>query len=106
MIFLFTELFEKIKSVIQEKKEKAIFVFDVDNNATYEHYFFLRQEHKRAMNEVRNQEALTRLGKKYDFLERTQQKKIRNKYPLMAWEFFSEEERFIFNYFRNKPSKN
>ncbi|MFK7772601.1 MAG: hypothetical protein AB8F94_10695 [Saprospiraceae bacterium] len=95
-------LFEKIKTILWEKKEKAFFVFDVDDEATYEHYFFLRHEHKRAMNEVRNQGALIHFGKEYEFLEKVQQKEIRIKYPLIIWEFYSNEERFIFDFFKNK----
>jgi biopolymer transport protein ExbD len=100
------DLFEKIKNVVWEKKEKAIFVFDVDDEATYEHYFFLRHEHKRAMNEVRNQEALISFGKRYEFLDKTKQREVRVKYPMIIEEFFSKEERFIFNFFKNKSSKN
>lgn len=99
------KLFEKIKDVVWEKKEKAIFIFDVDDNTTYEHYFFQRHEHKRAMNEVRNQEALIRYGKNYEFLEKARQKEIRSDYPMIIEEFYSEDERFIFNFFKNKNSK-
>ncbi|MFT6319206.1 MAG: biopolymer transport protein ExbD [Granulosicoccus sp.] len=99
------DLFEKIKNVVWEKKEKAIFILDVNNEATYEHYFFLRHEHKRAMNEVRNQEALIRFGKKYAFLEKAKQREIRHDYPMIIEEFLNEEERFIFDFFKNKSSK-
>ncbi|MFK7772600.1 MAG: hypothetical protein AB8F94_10690 [Saprospiraceae bacterium] len=96
------EIFEKTKDIILEKNTKANFIFDVDEDTYYEHYFFLRHEHKRAMNEVRNQEARIRFGKNYEFLEKIQQREIRAKYPLMIWEFYSDEERFIFDFFRNK----
>ena len=95
-------VFEKTKEIILKKTKSANFIFDVDKNATYENYFFLRHEHKRAMNEVRNQEALIRFGEKYDFLEKAQQKEIRVDFPLMIWEFYSDEERFVFDFFRNK----
>ena len=100
------ELFEKIKDVVWEKKENAIFVFDVDDNATYQYYFFLRQEHRRAMNEVRNQSALIHFGTRYKFLEKARQKEIRSKYPILLWDFFSPEEKYIFDFFRNKSSDN
>lgn len=100
------EIFEKIKEVILKKNRSTYFIFDVDKNATYENYFFLRHEHKRALNVVRNQEALIRFGKDYEFLERTQQKKIRVDFPLLIWEFYSDEERFIFDFFRNKKMRN
>lgn len=100
------ELFEKIKNIIWEKKENAIFVLDVDDEATYENYFFLLHEHKRVMNEVRNQEALIRFGREFEFLDKEKQKEIRYKLPMIIVEFFSEEERFIFDFFRNKLSEN
>lgn len=99
-------LFEKMKNLIWKKKEKAIFILEVDDKATYKHYFFLRHEHKRAMNESRNQEALISFGKRYEFLEKAKQREIRIKYPMIIEELFSEEERFIFDFFKKKSSKN
>ena len=87
-------LFEKIKNIVWEKKENALFIFDVDDEATYEHYFFLRHEHIRAMQEVRNQEALISFGKKYEFLDRANQKKIRFKIPMIVDEFYKASSKF------------
>ena len=99
-------LFKKIKNIVSKKKENALFIFDIDDEATYEHYFFLRHEHIRAMQEARNQEALVSFRKEYEFLDKVNQKKIRYKIPMIIDEFYSEEERFIFDFFRNKTSKN
>ncbi len=99
-------LFEKIKDIVWEKKENTYFIYDADENSTYEHYFFLRHEHTRAMNEMRNQESLIQFGKDYEFLDREQQKEIRYNLPMIGIEFYSKEERFIFDFFRRKNSKN
>lgn len=95
-------LFEKIKQTIWEEKENVIFIFDVDDEATYEHYFFLRHEFKRAFNEARNQASLIRFGTPYKFLEKSQQKEIRANYPMIGIEFLSPGEKYIFNFFNHK----
>lgn len=69
-----------------EKPEKAIISLKNDRGTKYETYIEVLNELKGAYNELRNEMAERTHGKPYEFLEKADQKVIRNKIPLIISE--------------------
>jgi len=69
-----------------ESPAKAIISLKNDRGTKFETYLAVLNELKGAYNELRNEEALRKHGKEYEFLEREDQKEIRNKIPLIISE--------------------
>ncbi len=97
------DLFKKIKSAIADSNnEQNYIILNVDPNVNYGLYFFVRHEYKRALNEIRNESALINYGIEYSFLEREKKMEIREEHRFFLVDFISEEERFIYNFFKEK----
>jgi biopolymer transport protein ExbD len=79
-----------------ENPKKAIISLKNDRGTKYGTYLKVYNELKAAYNELRNEEALKRFGKDFEFLEGNQQKAIRADIPLVISEAeptaFGDEE--------------
>ncbi|MFK8007767.1 MAG: ExbD/TolR family protein [Saprospiraceae bacterium] len=69
-----------------EKPEKAIISLKNDRGTKYETYIEVLNELKGAYNELRNEMSERNHGKPYEFLDKADQKIIRNKIPLIISE--------------------
>ena len=69
-----------------EKPTKAIVSLKNDRGTKYRTYLTVYNELKAAYNELRNEEALKRYGKEFEFLDRDKQRQIRNDIPLVISE--------------------
>jgi biopolymer transport protein ExbD len=79
-----------------ETPTKAIISLKNDRGTKYGTYLRVYNELKAAYNELRNEEALKRFGKEFEFLDNNQQKEIREDIPLVISEAeptaFGDEE--------------
>ena len=64
-----------------ENPEKAIISLQNDRGTEYMTYIRVQNELAAAYNELRNKAALNKFGERYDNLNETQKKEIRNMYP-------------------------
>ena len=71
---------------LAEMPTKAIISLKNDRGTSYSTYLEIYNELKAAYNELRNEEALRRHGKEYEFLTTAQRRVIRNKIPLVISE--------------------
>ncbi|MFT6321497.1 MAG: biopolymer transport protein ExbD [Granulosicoccus sp.] len=69
-----------------EKPEKAIISLKNDRGTKYETYIEVLNELKGAYNELRNEMSERNHGKPYEFLDKVDQRVIRNKIPLIISE--------------------
>ena len=69
-----------------EEPTKAIISLKNDRGTKYETYIEVLNELKGAYNELRNEEALRKYGKEFEFLEKVDQKEIRSRIPLVISE--------------------
>lgn len=69
-----------------ESPTKAIISLKNDRGTEYATYLKVYNELKAAYNELRNEEAERKHGKKFEFLNKDQRKEIRNKIPLVISE--------------------
>lgn len=74
------------RSDYAERPDKAIISLKNDRGTKYETYLEVLNELKGAYNELRNEEALRKHGKEFEFLEKVDQKEIRAKIPLVISE--------------------
>lgn len=81
---------------LAENPRKAIVSLKNDRGTNYKTYLEVYNELKAAYNELRNEEAMKRFGKEYEFLARSQRDEIRKDIPLVISEAeptnFGEEE--------------
>jgi len=79
-----------------ELPTKAIISLKNDRGTKYKTYLTVYNELKAAYNELRNEEALKKYGKEFEFLDREKQRLIRNAIPLVISEAeptsFGEED--------------
>lgn len=75
----------KSKEMAEDPK-KAIISLKNDRSTSYETYIGVYNELKGAYAELRNEEAQRLYNKTYEMLEKSQQKEIRNKIPLIISE--------------------
>lgn len=69
-----------------EKPTKAIVSLKNDRGTKYDTYLTVYNELKAAYNELRNEEALKKYGKEFEFLDREKQRAIRAAIPLVISE--------------------
>jgi len=69
-----------------EDPRKAIISLKNDRGTSYETYLEVYNELKAAYNELREEEALKRQGKSFEFLSADQQREIRSRIPLVISE--------------------
>ncbi|NNF21484.1 MAG: biopolymer transporter ExbD [Saprospiraceae bacterium] len=69
-----------------EHPTKAIISIKNDRGTAYKTFLEVYNELKAAYNELRNEEAQRRFGKEFQFLNKDQQRKIRNDIPLVISE--------------------
>jgi biopolymer transport protein ExbD len=69
-----------------EDPKKAIISLKNDRGTSYETYLEVYNELKAAYNELREEEAVRRHGKSFEFLSRDEQRAIRSKIPLVISE--------------------
>jgi biopolymer transport protein ExbD len=69
-----------------ESPKKAIISLKNDRGTSYETYLEVYNELKAAYNELREEEALKRHGKSFEFLSRDEQRSIRSAIPLVISE--------------------
>lgn len=74
------------KSDLAESPTKAIISLKNERNTKYKTYIDVLNELKAAYNELRNEKAIELYNLSYEKLEKTQQKEIRNMYPLIISE--------------------
>ena len=70
------------KETLPEDPTKAVVSLQNDRGTSYNAYIQVQNELKAAYNEVRNEEARSRFGKKFDDLNSDQQKEIQTIYPV------------------------
>ncbi len=70
------------KENLSENPEKAVISLQNDRGTSYSMYIQVQNELKRAYNELRNEAAIERYGKKFSELNATQQKDIQKIYPI------------------------
>ena len=73
-------------SKMAESPQKAIISLKNDRSTSYETYISVYNELKAAYRELRDEEALRTYGKNFDKLAKGDQKKIKNKIPLVISE--------------------
>lgn len=66
--------------------KKAIISLKNDRGTSYDKYITVYNELKASYNELRNEEAKRRYSKSFEFLNKSQQKEIRNAIPLIISE--------------------
>ena len=71
---------------LAESPKKAIVSLKNDRGTKYGTYLRVYNELKAAYNELRNELALKRFGKEYEFLDSEKRKQIRNEIPLIISE--------------------
>lgn len=76
----------KRRDDMAESPKKAIISLKNDRGTSYETYLEVYNELKAAYNELREEEAMRRHGKSFDFLSNEQQREIRSKIPLVISE--------------------
>ena len=71
---------------LSENPKKAIISLKNDRGTNYKTYLEVYNELQAAYNELRNEEAMKRFGKEYEFCTRSQRSDIRNDIPLIISE--------------------
>lgn len=71
------------KEHLSESPDKAVISLQNDRGTSYDMYIQVQNELKRAYNEIRDEEALNRFGKKYaDITDEDQSNEIQKMYPV------------------------
>lgn len=76
---------------LSDNPEKAVISLKNDKGTSYNMYVQVQNELKAAYNFLRNREAMTRYGKKYDALAIDQQEVVRKVYPIKVSEAEPED---------------
>ena len=97
------DLIDSLTTLFQNNPKEGLTLYlNVNDNASYESYFFVQDEFKGARHELRNKIAQAKFSKEFEYLSYDQQKEIRISTPFYIKEAYNSNEQFLYDFFKKK----